>query len=44
MKTFIADKILRIQKYSQKLDSMTLLTNQQWVVVDEITTSKNSQS
>ena len=44
MKTFIADKIPRIQKYSQKLDSMTLLTNQQWVVVDQITTSKNSQS
>lgn len=40
MKTFIADIIPRIQKYSQKLDNITLLTNQHWVVVDEITNSK----
>lgn len=40
MKTFIADIIPRIQKYSQKLDNLTLLTNQHWVVVDEITNSK----
>ena len=40
MKTFIADIIPRIQKFSQKLDNTTLLTNQHWVVVDEITNSK----
>jgi len=40
MKTFIADIIPRLQKYSQKLDNLTLLTNQHWVVVDEITSSK----
>lgn len=40
MKTFIADIIPRIQKYSKKLDNLTLLTNQHWVVVDEIVNSK----
>src|SRR5664279_2301059 len=40
MKTFIADIIPRIQKYSQKLDNLTLLTNQHWVVGDEIANSK----
>src|ERR1039457_4732999 len=40
MKTFIADIIPRIQKYSQKLDNLTLLTSQHWVVVDEIANSK----
>jgi len=40
MKTFIADIIPRIQKYSQKLDNLNLLTNQHWVVVDEIANSK----
>jgi hypothetical protein len=40
MKTFIADIIPKIQKFSQKLDNITLLTNQHWVVVDEIANSK----
>jgi hypothetical protein len=40
MKTFFADIIPRIQEYSQKLDNITLLTNQHWVVVDEIANSK----
>lgn len=40
MKTFIADIIPKLQKYSQKLDNLTLLTNQHWVVVDEIANSK----
>lgn len=40
MKTFIADIIPRLQQYSQKLDNLTLLTNQHWVVVDEIVNSK----
>lgn len=40
MKTFIADIIPKLQKFSQKLDNLTLLTNQHWVVVDEIANSK----
>ena len=40
MKTFLADIIPSIQKFSQKLDNLTLLTNQHWVVVDEIANSK----
>ncbi|AEH01655.1 hypothetical protein [Lacinutrix sp. 5H-3-7-4] len=41
MKTFLADIIPKLQRFSQKLDNLTLLTNQHWVVIDEITTSKN---
>jgi hypothetical protein len=40
MKTFIADIIPKIRQYSQKLDNLTLLTNQHWVVVDELKDSK----
>jgi len=40
MKTFIADIIPKLQRYSQQLDNLTLLTNQHWVVVDEIANSK----
>jgi hypothetical protein len=40
MKTFINHLIPRIQQYSRKLDDLTLLTNQHWVVVDEIANSK----
>jgi hypothetical protein len=41
MKTFISDIIPKIQKYSHKLDDLALLTNQHWVVVDEIKKIKN---
>jgi hypothetical protein len=41
MKTFFSDLIPRIQKFSQKLDNLTLLTNQHWVVVDDIKNNKN---
>ena len=41
MKTYISDIIPKIQKFSRKLDELTLLTNQHWVVVDEIENSKN---
>lgn len=41
MKTFMADIIPKIQRYSQKLDNHTLLTNQHWVVLDDIKTEKN---
>jgi hypothetical protein len=40
MKTFVADIIPRIQRYSQKLDNLTLLTNQHWVVLDELGQAK----
>ena len=41
MQTFIADIIPKLQKFSQKLDELSLLTNQHWVVLDELTKSKN---
>ncbi|MGV1013288.1 MAG: hypothetical protein ACOYBS_12660 [Flavobacterium sp.] len=40
MKTYISDLIPKIQRYSQKLDNLTLLTNQHWVVIDELENSK----
>ncbi len=40
MKTFISDLIPKLQRFSQKLDNLTLLTNQHWVVIDEIINSK----
>ena len=41
MRTYISDIIPKIQGFSQKLDNLTLLTNQHWVVIDEIENSKN---
>jgi len=41
MKTYISDIIPKLQRYSQQLDNLTLLTNQHWVVIDEIANSKN---
>lgn len=41
MRTYISDIIPRIQKFSQKLDNLTLLTNQHWVVIDDIDRTKN---
>lgn len=40
MKAFVADIIPKIQRYSQKLDNLVLLTNKHWVVLDEIQQSK----
>lgn len=40
MKTYISDIIPRIQRFSKRLDDQTKLTNQHWVVVDEISNSK----
>ncbi len=40
MKTFIADIFPKIQRFSQKLDNLTLLTNQHWVSIDDILKSK----
>lgn len=36
MKTFIADIIPKIQRYSRKLDDLTLITNQHWISVGDI--------
>ncbi|MDB5206052.1 MAG: hypothetical protein JWR72_1127 [Flavisolibacter sp.] len=40
MKYFILDIIPKIQSYSRKLDEVALLTNQNWVSVNDIDTSK----
>jgi len=40
MKTYIADIIPKIQRFSQKLDNLSMLTNQHWVVLDELSQSK----
>jgi hypothetical protein len=41
MKTFVSDLIPKLQRFSQKLDNLTLLTNQHWVVIDDIENNKN---
>lgn len=41
MKTYISDLIPKLQRFSQKLDNLTLLTNQHWVVIDDIGNNKN---
>lgn len=40
MKTYFSDLIPRIQRFSKKLDDLTLLTDQHWVVINEIENSK----
>ena len=40
MKTFLSDIFPKIQKYSEKLDNLTLLTNQHWVSIDDIQATK----
>jgi hypothetical protein len=40
MKTFFSDIIPKIQLFSQKLDNLTLLTNQHWVMIDELNNDK----
>lgn len=42
MKTFISDLIPKIQKYSEKLDDLTLIKNQQWVLINELKDLKTS--
>ena len=41
MKTYFSDLIPKLQKFSQKLDNLTLLTNQHWVAIDDINSNKN---
>ena len=40
METFIADIIPKIQRFSQKLDDLTKLTNHHWVSLAEIKNGK----
>lgn len=40
MKSYISDIIPKIKRFSQKLDNLTLLTNQHWVILDDINNSK----
>src|SRR5690625_7884921 len=40
MKTYLADIIPKRKRHSEKLDNLTLLTNQHWVVLDELKNSK----
>lgn len=40
MQTYIADVIPKIQRFSEKLDNTTLLTNQHWVLIDRISEEK----
>lgn len=40
MKTYIADIIPKIQRFSQRLDDLTKLTNQHWVTLDELMQAK----
>lgn len=40
MKTFFTDIIPKIQRYSQKLEDLTKLTNQHWVSINDINRSK----
>lgn len=41
MKTYLLDIIPKIKNYSKKLDDTTLLMDKHWVVIDEITDSKD---
>jgi hypothetical protein len=40
MKTFLADIFPKIQRFSDKLDNLTMLTNQHWVSIDDILSTK----
>jgi hypothetical protein len=40
MKTFLSDIFPKIQRFSQKLDNLTLLTEQHWVSIDDIISNK----
>jgi hypothetical protein len=40
MRTYIADIIPKLQKFSQRLDDLTRLTNQHWVSLGDIDQTK----
>jgi hypothetical protein len=41
MRAFLADIIPKIQKYTRKLDELTLLLDHHWVLIDQSSTIKN---
>jgi hypothetical protein len=41
MQTYLSDLIPKIQRFSKKLDDQVLLINKHWVVIDELSSSKN---
>ncbi|MCR8667089.1 hypothetical protein NO995_05305 [Aestuariibaculum sp. M13] len=41
MKTYFLDIIPKIQRFSQKLDDLTILTNKHWVIFNESSSEKN---
>lgn len=41
MKTYILDIVPKIQRYSQKLDNLTVLLNKHWVILDEESSNKS---
>jgi len=41
MKTYILDIIPKIQRFSQKLDNLSILLNKNWVILDEETSNKS---
>ncbi len=40
MKTYISDIFPKLQRFSEELNNQTLLSNQHWVLIDNILTSK----
>jgi hypothetical protein len=40
MKTFLSDIFPKIQRYSEKLDNITLLTNQHWISINDMSSGK----
>ena len=40
MKTFLSDIFPNIQRFSEKLDDLTLLTNKHWVLIDDTDSNK----
>lgn len=41
MRTYLFDIIPKIERFSKKIDSLTQLTNQHWVLIDDIEQHKN---
>ena len=40
MKTYLSDIIPKLQRFSKKLDNLSILTNQHWVIIERITEAK----
>ena len=40
MQTYISDIIPKLQRFSSKLDNLTMFINKHWVVIDELENSK----